>query len=182
MKVVSIMWSWLIFMLLFSACIFLAGLGETMRLESFTIAENNVLNQSATPVDVWANYQEFKSTYIFTNEPFTLLLNFVGLSVILYLFYSAWNSGRNSPPLSLSDVFIQWNILLILVMYLGYAIFIYLVNVFVDQLLIVLFSDIYNSIYVYKLLIEYFIALVLSSYLVAWLSNQIKYFDIFERP
>lgn len=181
MNTSKLLFNWLGLVIIFSLCLFLVGLGETIRYESFTLVEGNILNQSEMPVDIWNDYIEFKSTYIFTNEPFILFLNFIGLCFILYLFYQAWAFGRNNPPLQLTEIFTSFAIFFILIFYVFLSIFNYIVDLFVNQIIVQLFNDIYQNVYVYSLLIDYFGMFVLISYFILWLSNEIRYFDNFQR-
>src|SRR6056297_1201540 len=103
------------FFLIFSIAIFFAGVHETIRIESFSIVDNNIWGnysyvcedptQSTTSCTLFTNettqpfndYEEFKESYVFTNEPAILFLNFFGLIGLLFLlgysFYFGWNSA-----------------------------------------------------------------------------------------
>lgn len=178
MKFLSILQLFLVYTTMFSLGIFLIGLNETIRNETFNIVNTSLINVNNTPTEIFADYEEFKSTYIFTNQPFIDLMNFMGYVLFFFLGYKAWIMGRRSPPFKLNNVLISYSILLILGLYLITIIFEYLVDVFVNQLILLLFADIYNEIYMYKILISYFIPLLLFAYFLSWISNYIKYFDI----
>ena len=92
------------FYLIFSVAIFFAGVNETVRIESFSIVDNNIwgnysyvcenvtiptnscTNFSNVTTSSFNDYEEFKSSYVFTNEPSILFLNFFGLIGLVYLF------------------------------------------------------------------------------------------------
>jgi len=181
MKALSITYKYLLFFFIFSLAVFLSGVGETSRVQLMNTAESDLINQTNMSTDVWSDYQEFKNSYIFTNQPMIDILNFLGYIGFLYLAYYSWAFGRNNPPMSLSDIMTNYNVLIILIIYIAGIIFSYLSNIFVNQLIIVLFNSIYNSVYMYRLLIDFFIGFILFSYFLAWFSNQIKYFDIFQK-
>jgi hypothetical protein len=162
--------------------IFFAGVMETARLESIDIIETNILKINETPADVWDDYEEFKSNYVFTNEPAIYFLNFMGLVGFLYLTHYSWSLGRKSEEMTIEEIAIKFNIFLIIILYIVGVIFNYLVNIFVDQLLIILFNEIYSQIYMFQLLINFFTGFIIFSYLVAWLGNQYTHFDSFSRP
>ena len=121
------------FYLIFSLAIFLAGVNETMRIESFSLVDNNIwgnysyecedplkstsdckifTNTTTTPYN---DYEEFKNNYVFTNEPAILFLNFFGLLGLASLVLYSFKWGYNSEPFSLTDIFTKFNILLILI-------------------------------------------------------------------
>lgn len=187
------------FYLIFSIGIFFAGLNETIRIESFSIVDNNIwgnyslecenplistsscenfTNITTTPFN---NYEEFKESYVFTNEPAILFLNFFGLVGVLYLLGYSFAGGYNSPPFSLSDIFTKFNVLLILLVYILNIIFDYIKNIFVDQLIIILFEEIYSSVYMFQIVTEWFIGLVLFSYFIYWVGNELRFFNFIDK-
>lgn len=179
MNVLKITFGYITLILVLSLMVFLAGLGETARIESVNIVEGNIMNESSlNNTAVWDDYQEFKATYVFSNEPMINLVNFFGSIGLLALVWLGWKEGRDNPPLQINEIFTKQILLLILVLYLGGVIFDYIVNIFVDQLLIVLFNEIYSSIYMYNLIVDWFLGMILFTYFLSWLSNQIKYFNI----
>lgn len=196
----KILFQFLGFFIIFSLCIFLAGISETTRLESFTISEmiwgnySQVCADPTIPVsqcqdfipnlesNSYANFIEFREQYLFTNSPFVILLNFVGLLGILYFIYSAWNEGFNSSPLNLNEIFRLYSILLLIIFYLIAILFNYLKDIFVNQLIIELFEDIYSQVYIFQILQQHFLTFILIGFLLMWLSNQIRHFDNFQRP
>lgn len=179
MKPLNITFSYLVLITILSLMVFVAGLFETTRIESFNIVEGNILNESSlNNTAVWTDYEEFKTTYIFTNTPAINFINFAGGLGLLYLIWYSWSMGRNSKPLELSEIFTSQILLLLLTVYLGSVIFDYIINIFLDQLIIVLFNEIYTSVYMYNLIIDWFIGFILFSYVLAWLSNQLKYFNL----
>lgn len=199
MSSTKILFQFIGFFVVFALCIFIAGLGETTRLEAFTITEmiwgnySKVCADPTIPVSQCQNfvpdeesnsyqdYVEFKEQYLFTNTPFILILNFLGLFGILYFVYISWNEGYNSPPLSLNEIFRLYSILLVIIFYLIGILFNYLKDIFVDQLIIVLFEDIYSQVYMFQLLQEHFFTFILLGFLLLWLGNQIRFFDNFQR-
>jgi hypothetical protein len=179
--------------------IFLAGVFETVRLESFDIVDNNIwgnysyecenpltpnydcevfTNTTTTPFN---DYEEFKSSYVFTNEPAIYFLNFLGLIGLAMIVFYSFKSGYNSAPFSLTDIFTKFNILLILLVYVINLIFDYIKDIFVDQLIMVLFIEIYSAIYMYQILTAWFMALVLFCYVLYWLANELRYFNLLEK-
>lgn len=182
MSQTNIIYSYLAFLVLMSLLVFFAGLNETIRIESFTIGEDLLLNVTNTSSQTWTDYETFSTSYVYTNEPYITFVNFVGLLGFLYLAFYSWKLGREMPKMDLTEIF-QYNILFfMLVLYILGIVFDYLINIFVDQLLIVLFSEIYYSIYTYFILVEWFLGFILFSYVLYWFSNQLKYFDEIIRP
>lgn len=175
-----IMFRYLALYLILALLVFLVGLNETIRNESFTIAEENIANQT-TLNESWDDYQAFKASYVFTNEPFILLANFFGGVGILYMLFFSWRLGRDSEPLELNMIFSSFNVLLIFLIYLSTIIFNYLKGIFVDQLIIILYENIYTSIYVFRLLNEWFIFFLLVSYVLCWIANELKYLNFLKR-
>lgn len=184
------------FYTLFALLIFTAGVGETIRLESFSIVDNNVwgnysyecINKSQTTsgctafntselTSAFEDYEEFKSQYIFTNTPFIQLINFFGLIGILYFVYLAFMEGWEYREASVGEIFRGNHILLIFLLYLGSIVFNYLQSVFVNQLIVVLFQDIYSSIYMFQLMTNYFFFFILFGFFIIWLANQIRHID-----
>lgn len=165
------------YLILFSLVIFLIGINETVRNEGFTIVESNILIQNETPAEIWQDYQDVKGTYIFTNTPFINLANFLGYSILFLIFIFCWRKGRNSPPFELNNILTSFSLLFVLVVYLFNLIAEYIINIFRDQLILVLYADIYNSIYMYKILVENFIYFIIFGYFISWLGNKIKNFE-----
>ena len=187
------------FYLIFSLAIFLAGVNETMRIESFSLVDNNIwgnysyecedplkstsdckifTNTTTTPYN---DYEEFKNNYVFTNEPAILFLNFFGLLGLASLVLYSFKWGYNSEPFSLTDIFTKFNILLILIVYIINLIFEYIKNIFVDQLIVVLFIEIYSAIYMYQILTSWFMALILFCYVLYWFANELRYFNLIQK-
>ena len=84
----------------------------------------------------------------------------------------------NSPPFTLVDIFTKFNVLLILLVYILNLIFEYIKSIFVDQLIVVLFLEIYNSIYMFDIVTTWFMFLVLLSYILYWIANELKYINL----
>ncbi len=164
-------------LIIMSLAIFLVGTFEIMRNDyMFTIVEDNFMNENATTNTSLANYNTLKADFIFTNEPFILLLNYGQFIALVMLFsYSAYE-GFNSRPMNLKDTMINYSLVLILVFYLLIILFNYLANIFVDQLLVVLFNDILSEVYMFNLFINYFIGIFLIAVLINFIANQIRYF------
>lgn len=177
MNTPKIVWLYVGFFMIYSLSVFFVGLMETTRNESFTMGELLLLNATNESSDIWADYLEFKGGYIFTNEPMVQILNFFGMSGLLYLIFYSWNMGRKSTPLTLSQVFTQFTLVLILIVYILGVVFEYLIDIFVNQLIVVLFFEIYSELYMFKLLNDWFFGFILFCLFVAWLGNQLKYFD-----
>ena len=173
----KIIWYFLTFFLIYSVSIFFVGLIETTRNESIGIGDTLLLNVTNTSSNAWVSYEEFKSSYVFTNEPLIYVLNFMGMSGLLYLIFFSWNMGRKSIPLTISEVFTQYSIVLILLLYILSAIFNYLYDIFVNQLILILFIEIYSELFVYQLLSDWFFGFLLFALFISWLGNQLKYFD-----
>jgi hypothetical protein len=184
------------FFLIFSIAIFFAGVNETIRIESFSIVDNNLWGNYSyvcenplqttsactlftnTTTNAYNDYEEFKTSYVFTNEPAILFLNFFGLVGLLGLLGFSFYMGWNSAPFTLTDIFTKFNVLLILSVYLINLIFQYIQNIFVDQLIIVLFLEIYSAIYMYQIVTTWFMAFVLVSYVLYWLANELRYINL----
>lgn len=177
-KLFSLSFAFLIFS---SMCVFLIGINETIRNEGFTIVEQSLINVSNTETAIYNDYLEFKNLYVFTNEPFIDFMNYVMYAMLFYLLVIAWNLGRNSPPFPLSSIMTSFNIFFILALYLFILFFDYITGVFVDQLILVLWSDIFQSLYMYDLYITFYIPIIIFIYFISWISNQIKYFDVMNR-
>jgi hypothetical protein len=177
MNAQKIVWLYVGFFVIFALSVFTAGIIETTRLESFNIGETLLLNVTNESSNVWADYEEFKSGYIFTNDPIVQVLNFFGMSGLLYLIFYSWNMGRRETPLSLHEIFTQYTLVLILIIYILGVIFEYLVDIFVNQLIVVLFNEIYSEVFMFKLLNEWFFGFILFCLFISWLANQLKYFD-----
>lgn len=169
----------LTFLIIFSLMIFLIGLNETMRETIlFPIVEDNLINASNTPTNIYNDYLEFKTTYVFSNSPFITFANFTGLIIIFLFFMYAWNLGSKSPPMRITELFAGYNMLMILLIYFVGIIADYLIDVLVNQFVKVLWLGIYNSVYIYKLFVEWFIFLILIAFFISFISNYIKYYDI----
>ena len=184
------------FFLIFSIAIFFAGVNETLRIESFSIVDNNLWGNYSyvcedplestsactlftnTTTNAYNDYEEFKTSYVFTNEPAILFLNFFGLVGLMLLLGYSFQMGWNSAPFTLTDIFTKFNVLLILSVYLINLIFQYIQNIFVDKLIIILFLEIYSAIYMYQLVSNWFMAFVLVSYVLFWLANELRYINL----
>jgi len=118
---------------------------------------------------------------VFTNEPAILFLNFFGLLGLASLVLYSFKWGYNSEPFSLTDIFTKFNILLILIVYIINLIFEYIKNIFVDQLIVVLFIEIYSAIYMYQILTSWFMALILFCYVLYWFANELRYFNLIQK-
>ena len=161
----NILRNFLVFFIIFSILIFLVGVFETTRNEFlFKIVEDNFLNAENTPSVILNEYYDFRNNYIFTNSVFVDILNYAGMGVLFMIFVWAWRSGYNSRPHKISEVFMSYSVLLTLMLYILFAVFDYLKDLFVNQLIIVLFNDIYNSVFIYKIFVEWFVWLVLLAY------------------
>ncbi len=160
--------------------VFLVGLNETIRNESISIAEDNFVNATSLN-ESYDEYLEFKSQYVFTNSPFITFMNFIGMIGILYMIRYSWILGRDSPPAEITEVFSSFNVLLIFMVYIIGIIFNYIKSILVDQLIVVLFLDIYSAIYVFRLLNEWFLLFLLVSYMLCWIANEIRYINFFNR-
>lgn len=173
----KIIWLFVGFFVIYAMSVFFVGLIETTRLESFTIGDELILNVTNESSEVWTDYETFKAGYVFTNDPMIKLLNFFGMSGLLYLIFYSWNMGRKTYPLSISEVFTQYTIVIILMLYILGIVFEYLLDVFVNQLIVVLFIEIYEELYMFKLLNDWFFGFILFCLFISWLGNQLKYFD-----
>lgn len=161
-----------------SVAILIIGIFETMRIDYFFTIGDDLINPTDTPAEIYADYLEMKNTYIFTNEPFIDLMNFVGLFAIFYIMYAAWKMGRDSLPFKINEVLNTYSLLFILGFYIVIVIFNYMVDVFVNQLIVLLFNDILVAIYMFDLLITYFPFLVLAAAVLSFIANQLKYFSL----
>ena len=179
MKLNTILYYFLYLLLFMSVAILIIGTFETMRIEFFfPIVEDNLLIAGQTPAHIYNEYLNTKGLYIFTNEPFIDIMNFVGLIGIFGIFFFAWRMGRKSLPFKLNEILNTYSLLFILFFYFVIVIFNYIVDIFVSQLIQLLFNDILIAIYMYAILVDYFPFLVLGAIFVSYMSNQIKYFDI----
>ena len=165
-----------------AVAIFIIGLFETMRIEFFfPIAETNFMNPTELTPELYANYLEFKNTYIFTNQPFIAIMNFFGLVGLLGIMVKAWMMGRRSLPFKINNVLNTYSMVFILGFYLVISVMEYLIDVFLNQILALLFNDIVTNIYMFGIIIDYFSFLILVALLLSFLSNQVKYFDVLKQ-
>ena len=177
MKITNIVYMYLALFIMMSLLVFFGGLAETLRLESFTIGDNALLSVTNTSSQPWADYTAFKSSYVYTNAPFITFLNFICSVGLLSIVFYSWRLGRMSPQMELNEIFTSSILLFMLVLYIIGIVFDYVKDIFVDQLIIVLFSEIYAGVFTFSLLTNWFFGFILFSYLLVWFSNQIKYFD-----
>jgi len=171
--------NFILFFVIFSILIFLVGVFETTRNQFlFSIVEDNFLNSANTPTVILNQYYDFRNNYIFTNSVFVDMLNYAGMLVLFLIFIYAWRSGYNAKPYKLSEVFLSYSMFLTLLLYILFAVFEYLKDLLVNQLIIILFNDIYNAVFIYKIFIEWFVGLVLLAYALSFLANQIRHFNV----
>lgn len=169
--------NFLLYLLIMSGLIFLTGVFEVSRNEyMFEIVENNVLIQNSTPTEIYNTYLNIKSDNLFNNTYFVYVLNFFGFLGVFYLIYDAFKSGWESKPLSFSEIFFNYGLLLILLFYLLLILFNYFKDVFVNQILIILFNDLLNEIFIFNFFTTYFIGLFLIAILLKFFANQIRHF------
>lgn len=201
MKVFKVSTNFLYVFVISLLLIFSAGLYETIRIQSFDIVEDNVwgdykydcenplqtitectqLNLSSTS-NAYLEYEEFISQSIFTNEPMISIINFGILLGLLGWLVSIIRIVRDEDEyMSFTEVFSSFQIFLIFCMYLFLLIIDWLQNIFVDQLIIVLFNDIYSNIYMFIILSNNAPFILMFGYFVLWASNEIKHFDEFRR-
>lgn len=163
----------------FSVLIMITGMFETTRNQYiFSIMEDNFLNAGEVPAHTLTEYYNFRDNYVFTNGPFIDFLNYIGMLCLFYIFYGAWRDGWNAKKQSLGSLFISYTLLFILILYFLIIIMNYLSNIFVNQIIISLFNDIYSELYIFKLFVEYFIPLFCLAALFYYLSNQLSNFSL----
>lgn len=168
----------MIYLIFMSLCVLIIGLYETTRNEMFDIVENQgILNASNTPTDIYDDYLDFKTQELYTNSPYIKFLNYLGMIMLFFIYRVAWKEGQRSFKFDLNDIFISYGIVLVFLLYFFLIIINYLINIFVNQLLIVLFNDIYLNVYMYSVFVENIVFFILVGYFITWLSNQIKYFE-----
>jgi len=171
--------NFLYFLVIFSILIFIVGIFETIRNDfMFDIISDNFINAETMPTHTLNGYLDFKNSYIFTNNVFLVLLNLMGLLGLFYIFVDSWRRGWKAEKSRLRSIFISYGLLFILLTYFFIMLFNYLANIFINQLIIILFEDIYNSLYVFKLFIEHFIFLYMFAILCYYLSNQLANFSV----
>ena len=180
MKVLNIPIRYLIFLIVFSIAIFVAGMFETSRNEGFDLVDEYILPANETPANIYADYSTFKSHEVFTNSPAIAFLNFMGLIGIFYMIYYSFKEGWTSREFSLGEIFTKGTLLFIIITFVIGVFVDYVKNIFIDQLIVILFEEIYSSIYTYQLLSNWFYGLILTSYILMWLANQLRHLDSFQ--
>ena len=172
--------NFIIYLLVMSILVFLIGTYEVVRNEfMFDLVEDNLLTVSHTPNDLLNNYYDFKNSQLYNNDWLITFVNWIGLIGLFYIFVDAIREGFKTRPYMLKEIFLKYNLMLILFIYIVLIIFNYLKDLFINDLIILLFNDIYESIYIFRIFIEYFIWLFILAVFLTWFSNQIKHFDVF---
>ena len=172
--------NFIVYLIAMCLFIFLIGTFEVIRSDfMFSIIEDNFINAEKTPSHLLNNYYDFKNNQLFTNTYLIDFVNWVGIVALFYIFADAIRSGWRSHPLLLKEVFLRYNLLLILFVYIVLIVFNYLTDLFINDLIIVLFNDIYEAIFIFRVFYEYFIWLFLFAVILNWFANQIKFLFIY---
>ena len=172
--------NFIVFLIAMSLLVFVVGTFETIRNQYiFSIVEDNLINAGDTPTEIYDDYLTFKNNLLFTNSYFVTFINWIGILFLFYIFVDSAREGYKSPPYLLKEVFLKFNLMLILFIYIVIIIFNYLSDLFINDLIVILFNDIYESVYIFKIFYEYFIWLFLFAIILNWFFNQMKHFDIF---
>lgn len=194
---VNFMYVFLISLLL----VFTAGLYETIRIQSFEIVEDNVWGNytyncdnplqpisectnfnTSSKSNAYLSYEEFVSQSVFTNEPMISIINYGILIGLFYWLVSIIRMVRNSNDyMSFTEVFTGFQIFMIFSMYFFILIIDWLKNILIDQLIMILFNDIYSNIYMIIILENKAPFFLLFGYFVLWASNEIKNFNEIRR-
>lgn len=179
----NILRNFLLLLLAFSTLTMITGLFEAVRNEYlFTTMENNFLNNQTdamgnvmpqTSLDAYTN---LKTNFIYTNQPFIMIINFIGELALLYIFIEAYREGFNSKPLTINEIFITYSLMFILLTYFLIILFNYLANVFINQIILLLFNDIYSQLFIFKIFIDYFLGFFLVAVVLSFIGNQIRHF------
>jgi len=173
----QILINFLVFLIVISGSIFVVGTFEVTRNQfMYDIVENNVMMENSTPGEIYNQYLAFKDNDLFKNTYFVLVLNFFGILGLFYIFYDAAKEGWSSRPLNFNQVFINYGLLWILVFYILLILFNYFKDLFVNQVLVLLFNDLLNDVFIFNFFINYFIGLFFIAVLIGFFANQIRHF------
>jgi len=179
MKVQNIIFGFVSLFISLSMIVFIAGLSETIRNESISIVEDNFFNEtSVNNTAIWDDYEAFKGSYVYTNAPLIAIVNFASLLGIFLLLAYAWRMGKDSPPVELNQIFTQFTLIILFMFYIVGIVFQYLADIFVEQLLKVLFIEIYTQAIVFRFLGEWFFGVIMFALFLCWFANQLKYFNL----
>jgi len=171
--------NFIVYLIAMSILIFLIGTFEVVRNDyMFTIVEDNLINAGHTPPVLLNNYYDFKNSQLFNNSWLITFLNWIGIIALFYIFVDAFRSGYKSSPMLLKEIFLKYNLMLMLFVYVVLIVFNYLTDLFINDLIVLLFNDIYESIYIFRIFNEFFIWLFLFAIFLNWFANQIKHFEI----
>ena len=173
----KIVMNFILYLTIMSGLIFVIGVFEIVRNDyMFNIVEDSILIEADTPTTIYATYETMKADNIFTNTYFIFVLNFIGILGLFYILVEAFKRGWNSKPKNISDVFINYGLLWIILFYILLTVFNYIKDVFVTQILVLLFNDITNEIFIFNFFVTYFIGLFFIAILLNFFANQIRHF------
>jgi len=180
--------------------IFVIGFFETLKLTTFDIVETDIFgnysyicsNPSQTisnceSIDTsqystaYSQYLEIKNDTIMDNTYLIIFLNggiFLGL---LYWLFSIINLAKTTTrPIGIIEILVNYSNLMILFIYIIGIFFTWIKDILVNQLIIILFQDIYSSVYMFQIIDSYFIWLILLGYFLFWVINEIRFLNLFE--
>lgn len=174
----KIIFNYITIFLIATLVVFIAGVGETVRNSSFALGDELLLEVTNTSSEQWAQNTALKQQFVYTNDPLVILINFVSTIGLIYLVYTAISLGRKSNIIQLGEVFTSNLLFFIILFYIGGILFSFIADIFVTQLIQVLFIEIYSASFAYIVLYEWFYAVILFCLVLTFLTNQIKYFNI----
>lgn len=170
----QIMWNMVGFFVIMFGAIFMVGIYGVMKTEYMYPISDDLMN--GTPNETYQEYLTLKNDFLMSDDPFLILLNYVSFIGLMWLFVDSARTGWNSRFYSLKDTMIQYSVVFILVFYLLVIVMNYFINIFVDQILIVLFNDILAQVYAFQLFYNFFIGIFLICVLISFVANQIRYY------
>lgn len=170
----QIVWNMLGFLVLMFSAILLVGIYSMMKVEYMYPISDDLMNGS--PNETYQEYLALKEDFLMSDDPFIILLNYISFIGLMWLFVDSARTGWNSRLYSLKDTMIKYSVVFILVFYILTIVMNYLINIFVEQILVVLFNDILNQIYAFQLFYNFFIGIFLICVLISFISNQIRYY------
>ena len=181
--------------------IFVIGIFETLKLETFDIVESEIFGDYSyvctnpqTPIyqcenidtetysDAYSTYLEIRNDDIMGNIYLIIVLNGAIFLGLIYWLYSIIKLTKETVrPISIVEILVSYSNLMIILIYILMIVFEYLKDVFVNQLILVLFQDIYSSVYMFQIIDNYFIWLILAGYFVFWVANEFRHLELYNR-
>lgn len=165
----------LTFFIVFSTIIIIIGTFETVKNQyMFGIVEDNLLNSETTTTAILDDYYDFRNNYIFTNNFFLDFLNWVGVVALFYIFVAAFKDGWQQGYTKLNNIFLSYGFLMIMLIYIAIIVINYLKDILINQIVVVLFSDVYNAFHPFVFFIDNFIWILIACYCLSWFATTIR--------